>query len=38
MKEFITETHTCAKCQTTIRYTNIGGWYNAKTRLNKGCK
>ena len=38
MKEFITETHTCAKCQTLIRYTSIGGWYNAKTRLNKGFK
>ena len=38
MKEFIKETHTCAKCQTLIRYTSIGGWYNAKTRLNKGSK
>ena len=36
MKEFIKKTHTCSKCQATLQYTSLGGWYNAKTRINRG--
>jgi hypothetical protein len=36
MKEFIEKTHTCSKCQATLQYTSLGGWYNAKTRINRG--
>lgn len=36
MKEHIEQTNTCTKCQAIIRYTNIGSWRNAKTKIAKG--
>jgi len=38
MSSFIRETHTCTTCKVTIHYTNIGSWYNAKTKINKTGK
>jgi len=38
MKEFIEQVHFCSKCSTAIRYTNLGSWRNARTRLNRGIE
>lgn len=35
MAQFIEKTHTCTNCSTEIRYTSTGGWYNARTKLNR---